>query len=480
MPGNATKEAIADAMAGVSGSLVAMLTFYPIDVIKTNLQASSSTSSTYDHDNTTTILDSNKKQRNKRYFSIAFLRCIFRGLHYKTAHTITSSFTYFFIYSFIKSHYKRYSLQKQQSRKIKMNSSYVDNTLSSSSFSYQPSTSMRLFLSAIAGMVNVTMTLPLDVLAARSQTQSVNQNDDEITNNHHENIVNIEEEFKSNQYDKEIKTHHKITNINADPKQNDIMEQVWNDVVSSEENNNDDIEYKNFDTKEDVNIESMSPSKSQPLFRIDSFFQPIPNEYLNNNTNGDFNNEKVHENQLSTNQNRSISSLQNIFELWNGITPALLLCSNPSINFTVYDVVKEHVLSYKRNRLHMSKSSSGKITMMEAFCIGLIAKFAATVATYPLIRAKVMLMVAKKKYQKKEVLAHKSSSFDSAHRNKNSSKKSEMASMIQILCHIYTKDGIKGLYKGCGLQLIHTMLKSALLMMVRERIAATTKRLIVG
>ena len=142
--------------------------------------------------------------------------------------------------------------------------------------------------------------------------------------------VRIEEEFKSNQYDKEIKTHHKITNINVDPKQNDIMEQVWNDVVSSEENNNDDIEYKNFDTKEDVNIESMSPSKSQPLFRIDSFFQPIPNEYLNNNTNGDFNNEKVHENQLSNNQSRSISSLQNTFELWNGITPALLLCCNSS------------------------------------------------------------------------------------------------------------------------------------------------------
>jgi len=40
---------------------------------------------------------------------------------------------------------------------------------------------------------------------------------------------------------------------------------------------------------------------------------------------------------------------------------------------------------------------NARLTMGEAFCIGLVAKFAATMATYPLIRAKVMLMVAKKK-----------------------------------------------------------------------------------
>ena len=52
--------------------------------------------------------------------------------------------------------------------------------------------------------------------------------------------------------------------------------------------------------------------------------------------------------------------------------------------------------------------------------------------------------------------------------------------MMATLYNIYAKEGIKGLYKGCGLQLIHTMLKSALLMMVRERITVTTKRLIIG
>ena len=52
--------------------------------------------------------------------------------------------------------------------------------------------------------------------------------------------------------------------------------------------------------------------------------------------------------------------------------------------------------------------------------------------------------------------------------------------MTRILVNTYQKEGIAGLYKGCNLQLLHTLLKSALLMMVRERITSTTQRLILG
>jgi hypothetical protein len=43
--------------------------------------------------------------------------------------------------------------------------------------------------------------------------------------------------------------------------------------------------------------------------------------------------------------------------------------------------------------------------------------------------------------------------------------------------YIFRKDGIRGIYQGCSLQLLHTVLKSALLMMVRERITSGTHRL---
>jgi len=88
--------------------------------------------------------------------------------------------------------------------------------------------------------------------------------------------------------------------------------------------------------------------------------------------------------------------------------------------------------------------------MMEAFVLGLFAKFCATITTYPLIRAKVMLMVTSRQ------------------------------SMVHTLVSIYQQDGIcKGWYKGCSVQLLHTLLKSALLMMVKERIERTTRRLLV-
>ena len=76
----------------------------------------------------------------------------------------------------------------------------------------------------------------------------------------------------------------------------------------------------------------------------------------------------------------------------------------------------------------------------------------ATVATYPLIRAKVIMMVVS----------------------------SSENSLIGTLCTTYKEEGFRGLYKGLDFQLLHTVLKSGLMMMVREKISNSTKRLIVG
>ena len=131
--------------------------------------------------------------------------------------------------------------------------------------------------------------------------------------------------------------------------------------------------------------------------------------------------------------------------LWKGIGPSLLLCSNPAINFTVFDSIKGSVLSR-----HRTTSSKKRLTLTESFLLGVLAKFVATMATYPLIRAKVLLMVT-----------HRSS-------------------MLQTLLEEYNQQGISGLYKGCNLQLLHTLLKSAFLMMARERINDSTQRMILG
>lgn len=137
--------------------------------------------------------------------------------------------------------------------------------------------------------------------------------------------------------------------------------------------------------------------------------------------------------QQATDETESFTSL------WKGLSPSLLLCTNPSIHYTVFDSIKSRILQNNKQNL----------TMAQAFVVGLFAKFVATMATYPLIRTKILLMVTCEK------------------------------SMISCLNQEYQRDGIKGWYKGVHLQLFHTLLKSALLMMVRERITVTTHRLLV-
>ena len=130
-----------------------------------------------------------------------------------------------------------------------------------------------------------------------------------------------------------------------------------------------------------------------------------------------------------------------IGSLWKGLKPSLILCSNPAINYTVYDTIK--------SRYTLARAASS-LSLGEAFLLGVFSKFVATIATYPLIRAKVMLMVT------------------------------SQSSMWQCLRETFRQRGVQGLYEGCDLQLLHTLLKSALLMMVRERISDATQRWVVG
>jgi hypothetical protein len=180
-----------------------------------------------------------------------------------------------------------------------------------------------------------------------------------------------------------------------------------------------------------------------------------------------------------------------ITHLWSGLKPALLLCTNPSIHFTVFDTVKDVVLKYKsnhhfkqgNNRNILNQNHLHHLTMMEAFVIGLLAKFVATMLTYPLIRVKVLLMVTRKRQTiRQDDIGSRDGDDDEYNRNStsqdNKDSKPQKDSMISILMDIYERDGMMGLYKGCSLQLLHTLLKSALSMMIRERVTNVTQRLI--
>jgi len=346
---------LADAVAGVIGSLVAMGVFYPMDTIKINLQAASSSD---DNENDIgrdksiqSALDSFIKLascKDTSQSSILTIMNLFKGIHVKGMHTITSSFSYFYFYSMIQARHRKRHYQ-------------------TSSTPYQVRAGERMIMASIAAMLNVLLTLPLDVISARQQTSK-------------RDIRHCEKEFK------------------------DSRNMTAQQFVISEQR-----------------IEKVDGTTNDSALKIKE------GERKNNG---------------------KYSSFSRYFSYWNGLGPAILLCSNPAINFTIYDIFKIAFIKKQRRR-KQNKGSVETLGMFEAFLIGMIAKSCATVLTYPLIRAKVLMMV-----------------------------RSKEESMVQVLKNIFRKDGMRGFYKGCSLQLVHTVLKSALLMMVRERITLTARKLL--
>jgi hypothetical protein len=451
------KRAFADATAGVIGSLAAMLAFYPVDVWKTSLQANATITRRANkqcrddedddaaapasnnllavNSNDVSIVTSTPLPSMVASISKTVLR-LFRGLPYKIAHTIASSFTYWYVYSLLQTKYAAYQLNHH--RLSQSNRTTIEpSSTSTSSKNSSSSVVAKLILTAIAAMVNTGITLPLDTISSRRQVALASMKDG------------------------------------------------------------------------DGDGESMNNNKQQ---------------------------------------------LHAILCLWNGLLPALMLCTNPAIQYTLYDAFKAAWLVRRRYKVHSSQQQSlqpsssaaassnnptrrrqHSLSMSEAFACGMISKFIATMITYPLIRCKVMLMVSTPHHATTTtttttITTAASSAFASSKEISNlSTGSNEMGAVLekgnnQIICngshdvqrgeteeatiissssssspkssskamnkhpnyphslpllllHIYQHDGgIRGMYQGCTLQLLHVVLKSALLMMVRERIADATHR----
>ncbi|CAZ85177.1 unnamed protein product [Tuber melanosporum] len=120
--------------------------------------------------------------------------------------------------------------------------------------------------------------------------------------------------------------------------------------------------------------------------------------------------------------------------LWRGLKASLVLVVNPAITYGCYQRLKQ-ILFNGRDRL-----SPG-----EAFLLGALSKSLATLATQPLIVAKVGLQSAPPPGRK----AYKS--------------------FGEVMKVIVEKEGALGLFKGIGPQLVKGLLVQGVLMMSKER-----------
>ncbi|KAH9689217.1 peroxisomal adenine nucleotide carrier 1 [Citrus sinensis] len=154
-------------------------------------------------------------------------------------------------------------------------------------------------------------------------------------------------------------------------------------------------------------------------------------------------------------------------DAFDGLGISLLLTSNPaiqllySLQYTVFDQLKRRMLKGKQNKA--GGTSPQALSAFVAFVLGAVSKSIATVLTYPAIRCKVTIQAADP--------------------NENGTEKTQPRSrktLAGVVCAIWKREGVLGFYKGLHAQILKTVLSSALLLMIKEKIAATTWVLILA
>lgn len=160
---------------------------------------------------------------------------------------------------------------------------------------------------------------------------------------------------------------------------------------------------------------------------------------------------------------------------WSGMAPSCMLVINPAINFAVFDRLKIfYNKSFKaprrggaRAKLTSAEAAAMSLGPFEAFLLGATAKALATSITFPLIRAKVLMMQADKKKTKK------APTTKDGERGAEETRQQGMA-FVEMLRDAIKAEGVGGLYKGLGVQLSRSAVAAAIMFTTREQLDALT------
>ena len=76
-----------------------------------------------------------------------------------------------------------------------------------------------------------------------------------------------------------------------------------------------------------------------------------------------------------------------LFGFWQGVMPTLIMVSNSSIHFMIYEILFKRI----RAKCALNKHGIENVTALEIFLLGALTKLGATVVTYPLLVVKSSL-----------------------------------------------------------------------------------------
>ena len=146
--------------------------------------------------------------------------------------------------------------------------------------------------------------------------------------------------------------------------------------------------------------------------------------------------------------------------LWAGTLPSLMLVSNPIIQHTTYEQLKNVALAnHPEDALRVLRGR-------EAFVFGAIAKAFSTVVTYPLQLAQARMRAGKGGKAGDDEAQEGEGSFLAAW---NTLLRS-FAGVAHVLINTVAKHGVKGLYQGLGAKLASTVLASCLHFLTYEKL----------
>ncbi|KAG7991525.1 hypothetical protein I3843_02G081100 [Carya illinoinensis] len=124
-------------------------------------------------------------------------------------------------------------------------------------------------------------------------------------------------------------------------------------------------------------------------------------------------------------------------EAFDGLGRSLLLTSNPSIQYTVFDLLKQRLLMGKPSPKTGTESSPVALSAFSAFVLGAISKCVATCLTYSAIRCKVMIQAAELDEDENQEAEQKTQKTVSG-----------------ALYAIWKREGILGFFKGLNAQIL--------------------------
>lgn len=137
---------------------------------------------------------------------------------------------------------------------------------------------------------------------------------------------------------------------------------------------------------------------------------------------------------------REILKEKGITGFWTGYRASIVLVSNPSITYFVFEKIKS---------IYMRTQKKSSLTGLQVFLFSAIAKSIATMITYPFIFLRTRMIGG----------------------NSDNNKQQEQQGIIATFKAVIEKDGYSGLYKGMQAQITKGFFNQGIMYMIKDYVA---------